>query len=1120
MLTDINLQRISLKPWRNFAVIFFRNQKIGRKLFWSFFSLLVITIVVATFSIITLQTIRDEQTYTLTYPFERYSILKDLGTYFMDARRTMNRAAMYIHDPIDPIKGIDNQEENIRYLRISIDYLLERYRISIDTDFRLTEAEKQYRYEIINAFELEVHHYFDYYIENLLIAARVGNEAETIRLVRLGIYTVERALESYQIMDDLSRNYMHNINAVNSATAESAMFYVAALTLVGVVVGAIVTILFSKSLTNPIQKVVYALDSVANGNMSVDIDSTDITNDETGVLAQSVIKLIDSIKSVNDEVRGLIVAAADKGDLHHIIDIEKYSGEWQEIMIGLNRIAATVDAPIVEIRDVMNHLSDGKFDFKVTGDFKGDFLEIKEAVNNTIDKLSRYVATELERERELEKKQREEKAKERMQLMFEAAPLMIEIWGRDYRPLECNHRTLEYYRVADKKEYISALTEYFLEDHPNKTYWRRNVDKAFEEGFARFEFVDVKPGGGVSFLDVEAARMELHGDEVVVTYSSDMTQVKELQKEQQRIEVAEESSRAKSKFLARMSHEIRTPIAAVMGISEIELQKPNLPMRLEESFAKIYNSADLLLKIVNDILDLSKIEASKMELVQKIYDVSRMIINVVHTRSAYSANKAIKFTLEVDENLPTHLIADEVRIGQIINNIVSNAFKYTKAGDVKLSFKRGVNDEMGYITLIITVSDTGLGMTKEQLNNLSSEYTRYHEHEQHFVSGTGLGMPIVFNLVQMMDADIEIESEVNVGTEVTICIPQKVASVEVIGKEASLKLENLENRATIEAKKHIVAPEYMPYGRVLVVDDVEANVYVAKGLLDFYGLMVETCDNGYDAIDKISKNNVYDVIFMDHMMPGINGVDTMHSIRGLGYALPIVALTANAMIGQEEEFIKQGFDGFISKPIQTKQLDDILKKYVRDKQPVAVIEAALEKKPIIMGSIDNFQKDGGLVKKLEQDFIRRNKNVLADIRSALDAGNAKEARLLVHTVKGSAGLIHEPILAQIAGDIEVAIVKGLDITKEQLSALEKEVDRVLNSIIQLDAKIFDGEKAKEIAVLFDRTEQLLSAQSVESLDLTHELRTIPETAVLCRQIEDYDFKEALVTLAVLRDILF
>jgi len=391
------------------------------------------------------------------------------------------------------------------------------------------------------------------------------------------------------------------------------------------------------------------------------------------------------------------------------------------------------------------------------------------------------------------------------------------------------------------------------------------------------------------------------------------------------LEAAEESSKSKSRFLARMSHEIRTPITAVLGISEIELRRQKPSSDPKESFAKIHNSANMLLGIVNDILDLSRIEAGKMELLCAEYDTASMVNDIVHTHLAHLNNKDVKFCISVSEGLPRLLNGDVIRIKQIMNNLLSNAFKYTKYGTVNLSIT------WDHINLLISIRDTGFGMTQEQLDALRNDYSRFHERQMRQIEGTGLGMPIVYHLAHIMGGNVVLESELGKGTCVTIYIPQKTVGTELLGEEAARRLERFESGPWSAAKNFDFVPEPMPYGKVLVVDDMKTNLFVVAGMLEAYELGVELCGGGMEAIDKIKQGKVYDIIFMDHMMPDMDGIEATKIIRGMGYTHPIVAFSANTLKGHEEMFMSNGFAGFISKPIDRNRLHSFLERFVRDK---------------------------------------------------------------------------------------------------------------------------------------------------------------------------------------------
>ena len=724
-------------------------------------------------------------------------------------------------------------------------------------------------------------------------------------------------------------------------------------------------------------------------------------------------------------------------------------------------------------------------------------------------------------------------ADERAQLMLGGTPIACYLINKDFEAIDCNKETLHLFGFTDKADGIFNFKEVFAK------HWfaemKKYFDNALETGAERFEWVLQKPNGGGSIpCDITFIRLTHRGEYVIAAYIFDLRVLKEMLKERQRVEIAEEGSRAKSKFLARMSHEIRTPLTAVLGISEIQLKDPTLAPITEEAFAKIHNSASTLLGLVNDILDLSKIEAGKMTLMNGKYEVASMISDIVQLHLVYLGSKKIKFRIQVDEQLPTYLIGDELRIKQILGNLLSNAFKYTEEGSVELSLSRQMGDTAeGHVMLAIGVRDTGMGMTQKQVDALYDEYTRFHEREKRIVIGTGLGMSIVYSLVKMMDGQLEVESESSKGTSVVVRIPQEIASQEVLGKETAHNLQQLETSMGAAAKRFKFVPEPMPYGTVLVVDDVDTNLYVARGLLLFYDLKIETCDSGYDAIEKVRQGNVYDIIFMDHMMPGMDGLETTKILRGMGYTQPIVALTANALIGQAEELLRNGFDGFIPKPIQTTHLNSILTKFVRDKQPPEVIEAAQAaggSRLSLLGredeGIDGYLARPEVVDKLRADFARSQKNLLADIKRALNSGDLKTAHRLAHTLKGLASTIKETRLSRAAADLEGLLAKGEagEVAIQQLPALERELAPVLAGIeaqtpnrnMPPHGVDLNKDRVREI---LDRLADSLAEDSAENLDLVEELRGIPEAAVLVRQVEEFDFDTASKTLATLKEVL-
>ncbi|MCL2055009.1 MAG: ATP-binding protein [Oscillospiraceae bacterium] len=635
---------------------------------------------------------------------------------------------------------------------------------------------------------------------------------------------------------------------------------------------------------------------------------------------------------------------------------------------------------------------------------------------------------------------------------------------------------------------------------------------------------DFNRSGTPRFYSIELRRagIELHNhnkdeDDSVSGVLVVMIDLTEVMLEKQNAEAA---NNAKSTFLATMSHEIRTPIGAILGIVQIEMLKENLPEEYISALEKIYRSGNGLIGIINDILDMSKIETGKLELVPIEYDVPSLINDVVQLNIARISSKPIKFILDADAKLPSTLYGDELRLKQILNNLLSNAIKYTAAGHVKLSVRHFVQD--GDIMLSFTVEDTGQGIKPEDQKKLFTEYTRFNHTANRATEGTGLGLSITKNLVAMMGGLIEAKSEYGKGSAFTVTIKQQAVECEPIGEELAKKLGNFTFTGSGQAAGVKIVREFMPYGKVLVVDDVEANLYVAEGLMSPYKIKIETVTDGFAAIERAEQGEVYDIIFMDHMMPRMDGIETTQKLRDMGYNGTIVALTANALAGNDEMFMRNGFDGFISKPIDIRQLNDALNKFIRDMHPEEAEKykaTAAEATPVQTPKaspklLEIFRRDA------EKAVAALRKTVMEDkFRRVNDVSSFTTT---FHAMKSALAVIGEDEISKLAFELEKA---GNNKDRSFIfSNVENFTNTLENLIIKLTPEISavsDDESIQEDTAYLSEQLKIIQAACDEyddeaayaALDRLQEKKWSTETAAALENIRDMlflhsDFEEA------------
>jgi len=478
-------------------------------------------------------------------------------------------------------------------------------------------------------------------------------------------------------------------------------------------------------------------------------------------------------------------------------------------------------------------------------------------------------------------------------------------------------------------------------------------------------------------------------------------------------------SQAKSRFLAHMSHEVRTPLNSIIGMTQIALTKNQLDSQIEGILLQISTSSKQLLAIVNDILDLSKVETGKMKIIEDTYDTASVVNDTIQFTLHHLTDKPVKFNVNIDPNLPKQLFGDEIRVKQVISNLLSNAMKYTTKGFVNLSISLKHDETLEKSLLSVTIKDSGQGMTKEQVNTLlTQEYIRFNEVQNQHIQGTGLGMSITRQIVGLMGGKLVINSELGKGTSVKVILPQDVVDQTPIGVHTSDNLSKYYTESAIKDKEF----EYDKYSdtKILLVDDVESNLVVASGLLAPYGFEIETVQSGQECINKVKNGSLYDIIFMDHMMPEMNGIETTNELRRIRYNEPVVALTANALTGQEQVFKDNGFQGFIAKPIELKFMDKCIRSLLRHKH----LEKVSDKK--------SFKKNENVSEAIVSAFLKDAQKIHDILKKLMEENtwsetNLKQFRIHIHGIKTGLANVHYMELSKLAELLENSVIEN-DVT--------------------------------------------------------------------------------------------
>ncbi|MCR4787005.1 MAG: response regulator [Lachnospiraceae bacterium] len=511
-------------------------------------------------------------------------------------------------------------------------------------------------------------------------------------------------------------------------------------------------------------------------------------------------------------------------------------------------------------------------------------------------------------------------------------------------------------------------------------------------------------------------------------------QKQEYESEMLRLEktAADEANKAKSGFLADMSHEIRTPINAILGMNEMILREAE-SKRVLEYARNVEASGRNLLSLINGILDFSKIEDGKMEIIPVRYSLRTLITYLVNGIMEKANAKGLEFDIEVEENLPSELFGDDIRINQVIMNLLTNAVKYTDEGSVKLivNEKNRVDDKE---LIHVEVRDTGIGIREKDMGKLLESFERLDVIRNRTIEGTGLGMSITTRLLSLMGSELNIQSEYGKGSVFSFDLWQKIENGDPVGE---YKLEPPER----DSAESYIELFHAPEARILIVDDTKLNIVVAVNFLKKTEINIDTALSGEEAVN-LADRNAYDVILMDQRMPGMNGTEAMRNIRALDSKLnektPVICLTADAIRGAKERYIAEGFTDYLTKPVEGRDLENTLLTYIPDEKIIKGFTPSTDTEPEISDETEELFKkleEGGIdtksglaytqgdldfYKKVLAVFVNDSKNKRQSLKSSYDDRDWKNYSIVVHSLKSSSKALGAETLSELAKKLEMA----------------------------------------------------------------------------------------------------
>ncbi|MDR2209755.1 MAG: cache domain-containing protein [Azoarcus sp.] len=735
-------------------------------------------------------------------------------------------------------------------------------------------------------------------------------------------------------------------------------------------------------ITKPISKLTFLVSEASRGNLNVDIDRANIKKDEIGDLILDVYTFIGVIKSLMKDLADLSHELKIFKKPVYRIDLSRYKGSYKKIAEDVQSLTEH----IVTMNEVMTVMDSLNSMINVV-DFDYNIVYINSNMANT--------------------------------------------YGVD----RDNCRGKKCYKVFKNLDQPCSICQMPM------LFQKESLFPSCEYEFLYDEHLGKWFGGRASIM------RWIDGSFVYFQSLNDETDKKKNQEKlNNALKATENALSAKSTFFANMSHELRTPLNIIVGISNMELENNKLSETVRENFDKVRLSATTLLRIVNDILDISKIDSGNFILTHTRYHVASLLNDTLAIVASYIKGKQIIFNLNINEDLPSTLYGDDLRVKQIFNNLLSNAIKYTEAGSIELGVhcvREGDDD----VWMEIAVKDTGIGIHPEDLKKLFSDYSQVDDRASRKMHGTGLGLSITKKLAENMGGTVSVESEYGKGSTFCVRIRQGFVTDVPIGSQIVENLRKFHYAKNKHYSDNVFIRDDLSYAKVLLVDDLPANLEIAASLMRKYKMQVDCVTSGQSAIKRIKLGEpVYDAIFMDHMMPEMDGIEAADKIRAIGtdYArtIPIIALTANAIVGTEELFYKHDFQAFITKPIDIMRLDSVIQQWVKnesgvessDKQIISDMIAinssqAEEKFEIEISGIDaenglfNCGGDHNIYVSVLRSYVVSVSEILNKIHDVTQE-TLPNYIIVVHAIKGSSATIGAEAIRETAANLEEMARKG------------------------------------------------------------------------------------------------